>query len=264
MRVSATVDHDIARLEVAMNDAETVGRLEAGRDLSREVDRLGSWQGPDPPNERGEVLTVDVLHRHEKMLLPLDDIVEAANVRVGDLTAEANFLVKTLENLRRSGQLGANELESHRLSKSQIVGPVDLTHSATSEKRHDAVPLGKHGAGRKAGGGTNGSRGCGEAVSSRRPPAPGAEIGAPHFRPRLTRRAQIGSGRHRLPTLDARVRLRRVFVGHDCSRKLEGRVAWGFSEVPDGWAWGGFSGQLGVYPTLVSASSQHLEPCLDG
>ena len=60
------VDHHVGRLEVAMQHAALVRRREAGAELPRDLDRLVLRQPADAPQQRRQVLAVDVLHREER------------------------------------------------------------------------------------------------------------------------------------------------------------------------------------------------------
>ena len=93
----AAVEHDVRRLEVAVEDALLVRGVEARAELPRDVDRLVHGQVADPLEEGREVFAVHVLHREKMAALDLADVVNAADVRVRDLTREAHLRVKTRE-----------------------------------------------------------------------------------------------------------------------------------------------------------------------
>ena len=71
---AAAVDHHVGRLQVAMQNALIVGRGKAGAELARDLQRLLVGQAADPPQQRGEVLAVDVLHGDEVLTLELSPI----------------------------------------------------------------------------------------------------------------------------------------------------------------------------------------------
>ena len=58
-RAAATVEHDVARLEIAVQDAELVRRGEPGAELARDLRRLLGRQPADATEQRGQVLAVD-------------------------------------------------------------------------------------------------------------------------------------------------------------------------------------------------------------
>ena len=63
---AVAVDHDVARLHVAMDDAPLVGRLEGARRLGGDPGGLARRQGAGALDDRGEVLAVDELHDDER------------------------------------------------------------------------------------------------------------------------------------------------------------------------------------------------------
>ena len=126
-----------------MQDALVVGGREAGRNLTRDVERLVPGQPPDPPQQRGEVLPVDELHRQEVLALGLADVPHAADGRMRDLAGHAHLAVQSLEPLGVAFERARQELERDGLLELQVVGPVDLAHPATAEQADDAVAAGQ-------------------------------------------------------------------------------------------------------------------------
>jgi hypothetical protein len=59
-----------------------------------------------------------------------DDVVDAADVRMSDLPAEADFVVQALEENRIAREARGQELQSHRLAELRVVGAIDLAHPA--------------------------------------------------------------------------------------------------------------------------------------
>ena len=64
-----------------------VGRGQTGAELPRDLHRLVLRQAADAAQQRRQVLAVDVLHREEVLAVDLADVVDAADVGVGDLAA---------------------------------------------------------------------------------------------------------------------------------------------------------------------------------
>jgi hypothetical protein len=69
----------------------TFAGLRSRADLSRDLERLVRGKSADPVQERGEVLAIDILHRQEVPALVLGNVVDAADVGVGDLAGGPNF-----------------------------------------------------------------------------------------------------------------------------------------------------------------------------
>ena len=150
LRAAAAVDHDVGRLQVSMQHALVVRRREPGAELARDLDRLVLRKPPDAPQERRQVLAVDVLHREEVPSLDLADVVDAADVRMRDAARVAHLGVEAFDpgGLRR--QLFRQELQGDRLPEFQIVGAVDLAHASAADEPDDAETLAEDGPGRES------------------------------------------------------------------------------------------------------------------
>jgi hypothetical protein len=59
---AVAVEHDVGRLEVAVQHAAVVDRRQPGAQLPRDVERLAAREAADPPQQPGQVLPVHVLH----------------------------------------------------------------------------------------------------------------------------------------------------------------------------------------------------------
>ena len=142
----SAVEHHVRGLQIAVNDAAVVRRREARAELPRDVDGLVRGEPADAPDQRGEVLAVDVLHREEAAAVRLADVVHAADVRVRHLPRDAELVVE----LREAGRRGAadwQKLQRNRLVEREIVGPVDFTHAAPAEERDQPIASGDNRAG---------------------------------------------------------------------------------------------------------------------
>lgn len=93
------------------------------------------------------------------------DVVHATDVRMGDLSREPYFGKEPLTPHRIGRHRTRQELERNRLSQLDIVGAIDLTHSAATEQTDNPVAPDEH---RPRGHSANGSRFRGEAVHAMR------------------------------------------------------------------------------------------------
>jgi hypothetical protein len=84
--LAGAVEHHVAGLEVAMQDAGVMRRRQAGADLPRDVDGLVLGQPPDPPQQRREILAVDELHGQERLAAEVADVVDATDVGLAAAT----------------------------------------------------------------------------------------------------------------------------------------------------------------------------------
>jgi hypothetical protein len=148
-RVSARVEHHVRRFEIAMHDPFRMRSHQPRRNSSGDVDGLVMRQAADAAEQTAEVFAVDVLHGHEVRALPFHDVVDAADVRVRDLAAEADLVVQTAEERRVARQSRGQELQRHLLIELRVIGAIDLAHPARAENRRDPIASGNDRPGRE-------------------------------------------------------------------------------------------------------------------
>ena len=73
----------------------------------------------------------------------LADVVDAADVRVGDLQGGLDLVEEAVEARLIALHRLRQELQRHRLAELEVVGAVDLAHAAAAEQADDAVALGQ-------------------------------------------------------------------------------------------------------------------------
>src|SRR4029079_1175394 len=147
--VAVAVEHDVGRLEVAVNDAALVRGGDAGAQLAGDVDRLVRREDAEAAEQRREILAVDILHGQEAAAVGVAQVVEAADVLVGDLAGDAQLVVELGEARGVGGGPLGQELERNRLVEGEVVGAVDLAHAAAAEQRDQAIARRDHRPGRK-------------------------------------------------------------------------------------------------------------------
>jgi hypothetical protein len=81
---SALVDHDVARLDVAVEDAGGVGLPETFGHLPHDVGEGRRGEGA-AIQHRFEALAADELHRDKGSTIDLVDFVDSSDVRVAEL-----------------------------------------------------------------------------------------------------------------------------------------------------------------------------------
>jgi hypothetical protein len=146
-RTATAVDHHVGRLQIAMQDALLVGGRQTGADAARDLDCFVLRQTPDSPEQRGQVLSVDVLHGKVGVAVQLADVVDPANVGMGDLERDADLVQEALVAVRVPRQRPGQELQRHGLAQFEVVRAVDLAHPAAPEQADDAVAVCQHRAG---------------------------------------------------------------------------------------------------------------------
>ena len=139
LRRAAAVEHHVGGFQVAVKHPEVVRGSETGTELTRRLDGLVRGQAADAAEQRREILAVDVLHRQEMLSVGLAQVINPADVRVRDLTRDANLVVEPGQRRRLGRHRTGQELERHRLRQLQVVGAVDLAHSAATEETDDPV-----------------------------------------------------------------------------------------------------------------------------
>ena len=149
------IDHHVGGLDVAVEQPTAMDRAQSGTQLERDLQRLGLGQPSDPPQERSQVLARDVLHR-QKVQTPVSlgsmhrHVVDSADAGVRDLARHPHFGEEQGELVLVVRHLLGQELQRHRFAQLEVLGPIDLTHTPTTEGADDSVALGEQGARRKA------------------------------------------------------------------------------------------------------------------
>ena len=98
---------------------------------------------PDAFEQRSEILAVDELHREKMPSVNLCNVVNPADIRMGQLPRDPHFGEEALPAHGIIGELGRKELQRNRLPQLQIIGAIDFPHSAAAEQPDDAVAVGQ-------------------------------------------------------------------------------------------------------------------------
>ncbi len=138
------VDHDVGRLEIAVEHPLVVGRGQSRAQLPRHLSRLVRRQATDAPQQRGKVFPVHVLHRQEHVAIGFADVVHTTHVGMADLSCDADLGAEPRQPIGVGGDKVGQELQRDGLAKGEILGAIDLAHAAASEQADDLVPAGQH------------------------------------------------------------------------------------------------------------------------
>ena len=144
---TSPVDEHVGRFQIAVQYAAIMGGSQTRAELPRQFERLVRWQSSNAPQKRGKILAVHVLHREEVLAVRLADVVDTAHVRMGHLARDADFVLEARQAVRAVDHVFGQELESHRLTELEILGPIHIAHAAAAEKADDPVAAGEHRAG---------------------------------------------------------------------------------------------------------------------
>ena len=123
--ISLAVDHDVAGLEVAMDDAQPVGLGQPVADL------------PGDGNRRSEGKLLDLLIRLfrsspatysmvMKDVPGFAQVVHAADIAVRDHAGDLEFLAESVDRLPVRGNIGLDELQGDFLADLFVFDPIDL------------------------------------------------------------------------------------------------------------------------------------------
>ena len=143
--------HDVAWLEVTVEDSLPVRRRHPGGDLRDQLSRDRLVKRTVPAQTFGKRLALEQLHAQEQRRLsraPEMEFEHAADVGVRDPPGEEDLPPESLQP-----SLGRPGLQTHRLHcdarpERDVDRLVDLPHAATTEHPDDAEPRLQHRAGR--------------------------------------------------------------------------------------------------------------------
>ncbi len=109
---SAGREHDVAGLEIAMHDAALVGRLDRGRDLAGERQRLALREGAarEPGGKR---LAAHQLEHEVGRPVHLFEPVDRADVGVVERRERLRLASEAGQALRVGGELARQQLDRH-------------------------------------------------------------------------------------------------------------------------------------------------------
>jgi hypothetical protein len=144
-RATRLVDEDeVARLEVAVNDADGVSGGEPGRHLQGERQRLLGREAAARLEHVRQRRATQELHRYESQLRAVGQGVVAyvegpAHVAVGHAACDLDLAAKPLDGDRVVGHSRAQRLERHGLADYLVRGLVDFPDGARSDEADDPV-----------------------------------------------------------------------------------------------------------------------------
>src|SRR5262245_45781229 len=134
MDAATVADYDVARLDVAVNQAAGVGLLERAADLPQEVDRPRRWQRPRLFDECLQVRSRQVLHDVvERPVFSVAVVVDLYRVRVRQRRGRLDLALEPAQVLGVAGALGTDDLEGTGPAQQDVLGEVDLAHAAFAE-----------------------------------------------------------------------------------------------------------------------------------
>ena len=137
--VSLAGEHQVARLDVAVDEPFLMGVLEPERRLMDEIAGVGYRQRPLGLDHLGQVETFDVLHREDDALAQSDGGIGRDDVRVAELGDGPDLAEEAFEHAGAFHDLPAHHLEHLVPAHQLVVGEVDNAHAAPAELSLDLV-----------------------------------------------------------------------------------------------------------------------------
>ena len=136
LHLAAAVDHDVAGLDVAMDDLPALGGGHAVGDLRGDVHDL--IQGERLQLQQlVEGDAVDVLHDDVFPVVLLGDLIDGADVGVVQPRRRLGFAQETGFRIAVADGVGADALDGHIPAQPDVLGQEDLAHAALAQRAHD-------------------------------------------------------------------------------------------------------------------------------
>lgn len=133
------IQHDIRRLEIAVDDGFLVCRGNTFTNLCKDRNCAVGLQGARLPEDFSERLALDIAHREIFEAANLTDVMNPNYVLVRNFTGNHQFVLKTLQSIFALQQLGPNHLQGNIHVEFDVVGQEDASHAAGSDRFDDSV-----------------------------------------------------------------------------------------------------------------------------
>jgi hypothetical protein len=138
LHLPARVHEDVRRLDVPVDDALRVCRLERVGHLGGHVHELRGVESPASDQVR-QRLALEQLHHDEVLPLVLVDGVDGADVRVVEGGGRPRLALEALERLRVAPEIGRQELQRDPATQLRVLRLVDHAHAPAAERPDDFV-----------------------------------------------------------------------------------------------------------------------------
>ena len=136
--LTARVDEDVGRLQIAMNDSFRVRRFECVGDLSGEIEQHIDVERARA-NLVGQRFAFEQLHHDEVLRLVLFDREDRADVRMIQCRRGARFALKAEKRRRVLREFSGKKLQRDMAAEFRVLCFVDNAHAAGAELRRDTV-----------------------------------------------------------------------------------------------------------------------------
>ena len=129
---------DVGRLQITVNDSMLVSQVQRVRNLPRNLQRFfeRNRAARDPI---GECLPVDEFQHQGLCAIRLVHAVDARDVRVIERGEDFGFLLETCEPIVIGQKSFREYFQGDIAFEFRVACPVDLSHSADADQRHDFI-----------------------------------------------------------------------------------------------------------------------------
>jgi hypothetical protein len=131
-------DHDVGRLDIAMNDAACMRRVQSRCDLRTVLERLRNWQRA-LGKHFVERCALDELHCDEGGAGVLVDVVDGDDVRVIESGGGTRLLDEPTASIGVGRCLGRQHFDRHRSPEPAVDRAVHHAHAAAANLSFDAI-----------------------------------------------------------------------------------------------------------------------------
>lgn len=159
--VSALVEEDVLRLDVAVDVALLMNGVERAGDGRQPIEALFGRFGAEARAPRGEVSAGEVLEDEVGDSAVFSEVEDADDVGVGESDEGSDFAFEAGSEPGRGEELGVGGLDGDVLVEGSVAREVDDAHSAASDAGSDVVASGGEGLSGPIAGGFGGGTGHG-------------------------------------------------------------------------------------------------------
>ena len=141
---SLAVAHDVAGLQVAVDDALAVRRLQSGAHLLDDFHGLVRRKLAPLRQQGAQVRAHQVLHGDELDAVGFADVENANDVAVGDLASGQQLLLEPRQDLGIARQVGPDHLQRDGAIEFAVLRLVNRAHAAQPQHLQDLVAAAQH------------------------------------------------------------------------------------------------------------------------